>query len=522
MSGDPGCRSGGVDVRADPPEKLDTSAGKQGGRGAKKGVVAIGWAAIGQFGSQGINTFVGLAVAVFLMPQEIGVMETAWVLISVMDSLVDFGIGMAVIRRKQVTQQFLNTAFTINLGLSLLAIGLMVACGFVVANLKITDFDSASTASVIWQLSGACLVSALATIPLALLYRDLRYDVVAKINLVGAFIRGAVSLTLAALSFGVVSLVVGFYSGSVVGIVLLLVTAQQRARPGWGADWRELMRFGLGLTAFNLLNRVLARADAFVLAPLIGQVNYGIFALARRLMTQTIEMGGSVMRSVLTPLFSKWQDRPPRLRAIYLRADQVIAGILTPVLIVTALSIDLLAGSLLSTKWSMVGPAALAFLPAAMVLLLLETPPPLMLAKGRSAALFWWGVYRGLITVAAYLTSYSLGLVGSILCLGLFLVLLLPVLLGETMDIISVRISTIIHALTTLLPAAAVAAGMLAIARLLAPFVFANQLATFLICSIMAGSCYVLTARRQKVPAWRAVRKQWSRFMRQRAVRTSL
>ena len=416
----------------------------------------VGWSVFGQFGAQAINFVANLALAIPLGPKEFGVIGFAWAVMLLFDALIDFGTGTALVQRPSLTQKAIDTALCINIACAAFATACVVGIGFGVHGHVVDDdgreFDGPTTAFVLWLLSPACIATTLGGIHRALLQRDLRLDTIAKVQLATAAARGGISLALACLGFGVVSLAVGYLAGSLVSIAGYWLGSRRPLHLRYDrTEGRDLLRLGLHLTAYNLLHTALQRVDAFVLSATLGQSDFGLFTLARQLLLQTVEIGGMVSRTVLLPHLARLQGRARAARVAYLRCDQMLAGVMAPLLVVLALLIEPLAAAVLPAKWAPVGAIAPLLLPAALLTLLLQNPGSSMVASGRTQAMPRWGLWRGLAMVVACTTGLVLPLSGVVLALGALLFVTLPMLLAEPARILQASRWTLFRSLADLL-----------------------------------------------------------------------
>ena len=426
----------------------------------------MAWTTVGQFGVQTINFGATLLLTLFLEPGDFGLVGFGFAVTAIVDMLVDFGTGAAIVQRRELGARTVDIAFTISLLLALGATLALVALGGALAAI---GGDWGEDAVLLWWLAPTCLFTAVATMPRSLLTRTMRLDAIAKAMLAAAIARAAASLGAAATGAGAFSLVVGAYAGALVLVLALRAYERTPLRLCWRSpERRELLAFGARLTAFNLVNTVLLNADAFVLTALLGKEAFGIFSLAKRLLLTPVDMAGNVARAVLFPALAQVQNQRGRTRLLYVGADQYMVAGMLPLLVGAALLVDLLTGSLLSASWAPVAPVALAMLPAAVVTLLLQSPGPLLLAHGRSGALLRWGTVRGLAMVLAFALAPWLGLQGVVLAMGALVVLSLPWLLQDASAVLGLRWPQLCASLLAHAPAAAaLAVAILAVRQLL-------------------------------------------------------
>lgn len=482
----------------------------------------VGWATAGQVGAQIINfvSQIALALPGLLLPTDFGMAAFAWATMAVLDALVDFGIGLAVVQREKLTQGLIDTAFTLNMLLSLMATGCMIGIGFVVDNLTFEDFDSHGTAVLLWQFSAASLFTGVMTIWRALLWRGMRLDAIAKVEVGGAAIRGACGIALAAAGMGVQSLVVAYYLSGLFTVIAFGTMSRHRMHFRlYGEERRALLRFGVSVTGFNLLNNLLRNADTFILGPLVGQEKLGIFSLVKRLMFQIVNMAGAVVSSVLVPQLSRLQGSVLRSRALYLRAGQYLTVSMLPFLVIVSPAARFLSDlGVLSEKWEPVGSISAAALPAAIVMLLLQTPVPLLVASGRSGALLKWGMVRGGAMVLAFSTAGWLGLHGATLALAVVLVLAMPALLSVSAELLRVSRWGLVHDLLQLLPATLASLASLWLARWMLTHFGMAVWATELCGGAAAVLVYLLVLILGQPRAWRTTSRFLRRFFERRAV----
>ena len=81
----------------------------------KEGLKGSAWNFLNMAVNQTRNFIVSLVLARLLMPSDFGLISMALVLNTILDSIVDFGLGNAVIRKEKITETELSTVFWINI-----------------------------------------------------------------------------------------------------------------------------------------------------------------------------------------------------------------------------------------------------------------------------------------------------------------------------------------------------------------------------------------------------------------------
>lgn len=81
----------------------------------KEGLKGSAWNFLNMAVNQTRNFIVSLVLARLLVPSDFGLISMALVLNTILDSIVDFGLGNAVIRKEKITETELSTVFWINI-----------------------------------------------------------------------------------------------------------------------------------------------------------------------------------------------------------------------------------------------------------------------------------------------------------------------------------------------------------------------------------------------------------------------
>jgi len=186
---------------------------------------------------------VGVILARLLTPDVFGIYAIVSFLVTMLESLRDLGIGAALIRETEVSQEHLRSVFTFQL---LVAIGLG-ATMFFLAPLLVTALQLSSSMEWLIRLLVVTLIlSSFSSVPAILLERQIRFREIALVDIGGNLGFQFSALSFAWLGYGVWS----FGFAAVIGGLIRTGAyyAQARWRPGLSFDWgrvRGLLRFGL-------------------------------------------------------------------------------------------------------------------------------------------------------------------------------------------------------------------------------------------------------------------------------------
>jgi PST family polysaccharide transporter len=194
-------------------------------------------------------------------------------------------------------------------------------------------------------------------VPQALLYRDMRFADLARMQVFGSIAGAVVAIAMAWAGAGVWALVVQPLVGSTVG--LAIAVAALRWRPFVEFSWlrvQPLARFSFALLGTNLVDYANRNVDTLLIGRVLGAAALGLYSMAIQLMLYPLQQVSSVIVRVLFPTLVQIGDDLPRLRAAYLKAVGAIALVTFPMTGGLFAVADELVAVVLGADWTGMAP----------------------------------------------------------------------------------------------------------------------------------------------------------------------
>ena len=277
-------------------------------------VRGIGWTVARSLASRLVGSAVFVVLARRLTPEDFGLVALASVFVILVSVLVESGFGEAVIQRERVTRTDLDSAFWVNTAVGLALAVVMVAA----APLLGTALGQPELGPVLQVLSTVFVLSALSSIPQAILRRDLEFRAIALRGFAATMTGGAVGVGMALAGAGVWSLVGQMVANALAGTVILWAMCPWRpGRSVSAASVRQLLRFSASITGERLALFVGRRSDDFLIGAVLGPVALGLYTLAYRVLLILTDVLVWTLEGVAFPLLSRLQDDPDRRRRAF-------------------------------------------------------------------------------------------------------------------------------------------------------------------------------------------------------------
>lgn len=261
------------------------------------------WTIAARVGLQLLAWPATILVVRLLDTSDYGLFAIAMLVTGFIALFAELGLGVALVQARHLDQHLARMASTLILLLNcVIALIIVVAAPWVALAL-----DNPDVTPVVRVLSIELLISAIATVPAALLERQLRFRDLSLAQIAGGAGGVAATLTAALLDMGVWSLVIGNLTNSLIrsGLQIIFYGA-----PVWPKrpDWR-VIRPMVHVSSHVLASRTLwywyGQADQIVLARLLPTALLGAYNVAAQLAMLPAGKAMEAVNRVAFPILSR-------------------------------------------------------------------------------------------------------------------------------------------------------------------------------------------------------------------------
>lgn len=348
-------------------------------------------------------------LARLLAPADFGIYAMATPVIAIALLIQDLGLTQAVVTARTIDQRAISMMFYINLAVSALVGGTLLLASQAIADFYGTD----RVIQVLAVMAYSVFVTGASSVHRALLNRELRYGRIAQIEVVAMAGGAIMSIALAFFVSGPLALVSAHATQA--SLLLVLGWTSTRWLPGRPAPVAAVvhfLKFGGGLTGFNITNFVSRSADNIIIGRFLGSTQLGYYDRAYKLMLMPLQQVNNPTSRVMVPILSKLTDDPDRYRAAYMRTLRILLLVTLPGVVFFATAADPLIPAVLGNEWS---PAAEVFAWLSIAALhqpLSATLGWLFISQRRTGAFAKWGVFNAVTCVGAFFAGLPWGAVG--------------------------------------------------------------------------------------------------------------
>jgi len=379
----------------------------------------LSWGYIERWGNKIFTLLVFILLARLLDPKDFGLIAFARLFIDYLNSFSGQGLDMAVIQRKEITDQHLNSAFWIN---NLMA-AIFALLLYVIAPFIESYFSESGVTNVLRVLIIVFLINSLIRVQVAILMRNYQFKQLAISGLAASIGGGAVGVILALKGYGVWSLVFQQVSSMVIAVLLLWNASNWRPSLTFSVKAaKELYVFAVKAFYDQQLTFVSKRIDEALVAFFLGMTLLGYYSVAKRIFETAVELIYGVLSKVLVTVFSKAQDDIASIIEQTRRINILMAAISFPIFVLASVANQEIVLFLFGEKWRLASTSFAILMLSGLFLLAPSLLHPIFNAIGRpvvplklngiraiaSAILIWIGAPFGLIGIALAVLARNL------------------------------------------------------------------------------------------------------------------
>ncbi|GII53529.1 lipopolysaccharide biosynthesis protein [Planotetraspora thailandica] len=309
---------------------------------------AVGWSVLSTISARFGTMAIGIVLARVLGPLEFGTYAVALVALLAMLSMNELGVSLAVVRWPDDPRKIIPTVTT------MATVSSLVVCGLVmIAAPAFADaMGNPAATGPVRVLGLSVLINGVVSTSAALMQREFMQGRKAIVDQVDNWTGAVVSLSLALLGLGAMSLAVGRLCGSLAGGSLCVVFAPHRLRFGFDREVaRRLLRFGIPLAGSSLVVFAAGYVDQILVGHLLGAVALGFYGIAFNLSGWPITVFSQPVRAVAPAAFARLQHDRPALNRAFLTTAGLLVGLTAPVCLLLSGSAPALIRFVYGPQW---------------------------------------------------------------------------------------------------------------------------------------------------------------------------
>jgi len=356
-----------------------------------------------------LNLAYVMVLARLLVPQDFGLFAMVTTVMGFLRIFQDLGLSMATVQRQEITHAQVSNLFWVNVCVGGITTLLVAGLSPVVA----WFFREPRLVGITLVLSITFVLTSSAVQHIALLNRQMRFGVIAIIELVSMLTGYLTGIVLALSEYGYWALVFAYVVQTTIKLVLAWSISRWRPRsPSRNTQTWHLLSFGANVTAASLMYELARGADSLLIGRFFGAAAIGLYSRGSILLMRPVQQFIMPINAVLVPALSRIQGQHDRYRRTFLQVFEAIALVvflLTGVLLALSYPVTL---AVLGPKWEGAVVIFAGFTMAALAYPLLAASAWLFASQGRGKDWVLTSAIMSGVSLCSFLAGLPLGPAG--------------------------------------------------------------------------------------------------------------
>ncbi|MBU4304919.1 MAG: lipopolysaccharide biosynthesis protein [Candidatus Omnitrophica bacterium] len=295
-----------------------------------------------------------IVVARLLSPGDFGLLGIASLITGILAIFIESGFDSALIQKKDNVEQYLDTAWTVQILRGLFLFFIIYAAAPPAA----VFFKEPRSIIIIRVFALTQLIDGFRNIGVIYFQKEMDFSKQFALSFLPELIALAATIAAAFILRNVWALVIGAIVCSVFIVIFSYRFHPYRPKLEWNIPKiRNLMSFGKWVIGYGIIGFLIIQGDDILVGKVLGVAALGLYQMAYRISNLPATQVTHVIGQVTFPAYSKLQDDIPRLREAYLRVLQVSTFLSFPIAGLIYILSPLFTKIFLGPKWESMIPA---------------------------------------------------------------------------------------------------------------------------------------------------------------------
>ncbi len=372
----------------------------------KNAITNLIWSFTEQLLRKGASSLITILLAWFLLPEDYGLMGIIGVFLAVSFAFVEGGYRPALIRKKEVSQDDLNTVFYTNIALSLLLYLLLW-----IASPWIAKYYNQNHISDLLRVAGISLIfQSFSIVHSTMMQRKLMFRLQAVTNLPASIGSGIIAVAIAYLGGGVWAIIFQILTYPIINGILFWRTRIWNPTISFSLEsLKSLSKFSILILMTDLQREFFARMYIATIAKSFALEIAGLYSFAEKIRDMVVQQLVAAVQQVTYPALSKIQGDDKRLLDAYRQIMQVSVFAIYPFFLCLSALSKPLFGLLLPIKWIGAAPYLQIMLISALLVPLHRINGNIIQVKNKPNWMLWLGLFESASLMAILYLSHSHG-----------------------------------------------------------------------------------------------------------------
>lgn len=279
-------------------------------------------------GQQVVALVLGILLARILSPTEFGVVAIANLIIFYANSFTNFGLNNALVQKKRVDINHINTVFTLDLLISsVLAFSTLLSADWL-ARL----FNNPEIAAVLRWMSLYYVITSFYHIPVVILRRNIDFRYLSIVEFIQGLMTSLLAIILALLGYSYWAIIISSLTMPTIFTFVLATRTRWLPRFNLYKDMGEIYSFGFWGVLRSQVELLVSKVDYFVIGKYLDISSLGLYEKSFELTNRAMSGLTMPLNAVFFSTYCRLKDDSVEIQRVFLDSTKILSLICLPAL----------------------------------------------------------------------------------------------------------------------------------------------------------------------------------------------
>lgn len=372
----------------------------------KQALSGIKWNSVAKITTDLLSVVQLMIVARYIDKADFGTMSIIHVVLGLTSMFRDLGMYAAIMHKQNITEDQYNSLYWFNWIINIICFIIICIASYPIA----LFYKDPRLASLICLVSVNILIGCFGKIFITIKQKNLEFSFISKVGIIFNILSFITTLLFSVLGFGIYALILpGLILGIVSAVVWTIVGRKHfKVRFHYNfAEIKDFFKIGIYDTGAQLMDYISYKIDVILVGRLFGLEVLGLYNMGKELALKAMKMLNPIINSVATPILSKLQNEPDKIKLNYSRILSFVGFINIPILIALSIFSEEVVSIFFSEKYANAATFVRILAFWGIFASIGNPAGNLVVAKGRTDISFKWTIIRCTIApLVVYIASF--------------------------------------------------------------------------------------------------------------------
>lgn len=366
----------------------------------------IKWNSVAKITTDLLSVVQLMIVARYIDKADFGTMSIIHVVLGMVGMFTDLGMYAAMMHKQNITNDQYNSIYWFNWILNASIFVLVCLVAYPVA----LFYNDVNLTHLICLAALGILLAPFGKIFHTIKQKNLEFSFISKVGIIGNLLVFLTTVLFCLLGWGIYALIFPVLIRGIFTAIVFSVAGRKQFKVQFHfnmAEIKDFFKIGIYDTGAQLMDYLSYKIDVILVGRFFGLEVLGLYNMGKELALKVMKMISPIINSVATPILSKLQNEPDKIKFNYSRILSFVGFINIPILIALSIFSEEVVNIFFSEKYANAATFVRILAFWGIFASIGNPAGNLVVAKGRTDISFKWTIVRFICApITIYIASF--------------------------------------------------------------------------------------------------------------------